>query len=184
LDNIQGYLNRDILNIFPAVAGEDDDNVWSYGQEQFPQNCHKRLSSNLTTPFPQQIVFIAWLVSLSSHSANNNTKGRRSGPCHEISRHYRIRRKNRGSQFFYRLSPGDTTGGVYNAQTLFEGNNLGCFFFQPAQQSIPETLSGLLSDLPLVISLLNKWIDPVTTRLDCPALNTFHQSTFDQFPGS
>jgi hypothetical protein len=76
------------------------------------------------------------------------------------------------------------TVGVYNAQTLFEGNNLGCFFFQAAQQGIPEALPGLLSDLAPVISLLNKWIDPVTTLLDCPALNAFNQIAFDQFPGS
>jgi hypothetical protein len=132
----------------------------------------------LTPQFLQHLVFIAWLVSLSSPSANN-IKGRRSGPSYEIPRHYRLRREHRDSQLFHWLNPGDTTGGVYNAQPLFEGNNLGCFFFQPAQQSIREALSGLPSDLPLVISLLNKWIDPVTKLLDCPALNTFGESAFD-----
>jgi hypothetical protein len=46
-------------------------------------------------------------------------------------------------------------------------------------EHIPEALSGLLSDLAPVISLLNKWINPVTTLLDFPALNTFNQSAFD-----
>jgi len=72
---------------------------------------------------------------------------------------------------------------VYNAQTLLQGNNLGCFFFQAAQQGIPEALSGIISNLAPVLSLVNQYISPVTQLLNCPALNTFNQSAFNQFPG-
>ncbi|KAH8766310.1 hypothetical protein F5882DRAFT_474313 [Hyaloscypha sp. PMI_1271] len=136
------------------------------GKNRFPKAGISDRRPTLTAQFQPQLVFIVWLVSLSSHSANN-TKGRRRGPCHEISPHCRIQRKHGDSQLFFTgvNVGGDTTGGVYNAQTLLERNHLGCFF-QAAQQGIPEALPGLLPDLAPVISLLNKWIDLVMTLLE------------------
>jgi uncharacterized membrane protein YvlD (DUF360 family) len=66
---------------------------------------------------------------------------------------------------------------------LLQGNNLGCFFFQAAQQGIPAALSGIVSNLGPVLALVNQYISPVLTLLNCPALNTFNQSAFNQFPG-
>ena len=79
---------------------------------------------------------------------------------------------------------GDLTGGVFNAATLFQGNNLGCFIFQAAQQGIPDALSGIVSNLAPIIALVNQYISPVTQLFNCPALNTFDQSAFNQFPGA
>jgi hypothetical protein len=45
-DNIQGYLNRDILKTFFAVSGPDGALVWNSGQEKIPQNWYKRPSNN------------------------------------------------------------------------------------------------------------------------------------------
>jgi hypothetical protein len=84
---------------------------------------------------------------------------------------------------FTGIDPGDLSGGVYNAAILLQGNNLGCFFFQAAQQGIPVALKGIISNLALVLALVDKYISPVTTLLDCPALTTFNQSAFNQFPG-
>jgi hypothetical protein len=84
---------------------------------------------------------------------------------------------------FVGVNPGDITGGVFNAQTLLQGDNLGCFFFQAVQQGIPSVLEGIVSDLGPVISLVNQYISPVLGILNCPALNTFDQSAFYQFPG-
>jgi hypothetical protein len=81
----------------------------------------------LTAQFQPHLVFIAWFVSLSRHSANN-TKGRRRDPCHEISRHCRIQRKQGDSQLFHGVNVGNTTGRVYNVQTLLEMKDYGCFF--------------------------------------------------------
>jgi hypothetical protein len=79
---------------------------------------------------------------------------------------------------------GDITGGVYNAQTLLQGNNALCFAFQAAQQGIPSVLSGLLSNIGPVVALVAQFVNPVTSALDCPALNTFNQSAFNQYPGA
>jgi len=103
---------------------------------------------------------------------------------------------------FTGVDPGDLSGGVYNAQTLLQGNNLGCFAFQvsshrpfnlvvifmltraeAAQQGIPVALSGIISNLAPIIALVNQYISPVLDELNCPALNTFNQSAFNQFPG-
>jgi len=72
----------------------------------------------------------------------------------------------------------------YTTRTLYsKGPTLDASSSKQQQQGIPEALPGLLSDPSPVISLLNKWIDPAPTPLDCPALKTFNQRAFDQFPG-
>jgi hypothetical protein len=84
---------------------------------------------------------------------------------------------------FTGVNVGDLTGGVYNAQNLLQGNNLGCFAFQAAQQGIPSVLSKIVSNIGPVVDLVNKYINPVTQALNCPALTKFDQSLFNQFPG-
>jgi hypothetical protein len=84
---------------------------------------------------------------------------------------------------FVGVDVGDLTGGVFDATTLFEGNNLGCFAFQAVQQGLPSILSGLFQNIAPAIALLNENLTPVTQLLNCPALNYFDQSLFNQFPG-
>ncbi|EPE28884.1 Cloroperoxidase [Glarea lozoyensis ATCC 20868] len=162
-DNIQGYLNRDILKTFFAVSGPDNGHVWNAGQEKIPQNWYKRPSNNpygaaaaaadvaiLAVKYPE-------IVQFGGNTGTPNS--------------------------FVGVNPGDISGGVYNAQTLLQGNNLGCFFFQAAQQAIPSVLSGVLSNLTPFLNILNGAINPVLGILNCPALLTFDQSAFEQFPG-
>lgn len=84
---------------------------------------------------------------------------------------------------FTGVNQGDFSGGVYNAATVLEGNNLGCFAFQAAQQGILTVLEGILSDLGPISTLVNQYISPVLRELNCSALTTFSQSAFNQFPG-
>lgn len=162
-DNIQGYLNCDILKTFFSVNGPDDVHVWTLGHEQIPQNWYKRPSSNPYGAVPA-VADVAILVtkypSIVEIGGNTGTVNSFTG-----------------------ADPGDLTGGVYNAQTLLEGNNLGCFAFQAAQQGIPDALEGLVSNLGPIIALVDQYISTVLTELDCPALTTFNQSAFHQFPG-
>lgn len=85
---------------------------------------------------------------------------------------------------FTGVNVGDITGGVYNAQTLLQGNNALCFAFQAAQQGIPSVLEGIVSNIGPVVALVAQFVNPVTSALNCPALNTFDQSAFNQFPGA
>jgi hypothetical protein len=85
---------------------------------------------------------------------------------------------------FTGVDVGDLTGGVYNAQTLLEGNNLACFAFQGVQQGLPSVLSGVISgSLTPIIDLVNTNVNPVLQELNCPALLSWNQSLFDQYPG-
>jgi hypothetical protein len=46
------------------------------------------------------------------------------------------------------------TGGVYNVQTLAQGDNAACFAFQYSQQAAPDLLKGLFSSIyPTSVSI-------------------------------
>lgn len=70
---------------------------------------------------------------------------------------------------FVGLDPSDLTGGVFNAATLAEGNNLMCYGLQLTIQQTPDLLSGVLAG--------------ITNSLGCPALTKIQDDQFDQFPG-
>ena len=75
------------------------------------------------------------------------------------------------------------TGGVYNTQTLTEGNNLICFAFQAAQQGAPDILKGLFADTATALGQLNAAFSTVFTELGCPQLQSIDESQFSQYPG-
>ncbi|CZR61315.1 uncharacterized protein PAC_11211 [Phialocephala subalpina] len=162
-DNIQGYLSRDILKTFFSVSGPDNAHTWTAGHEQIPQNWYKRPSSN---PYGAVPAF-ADVAILATKYPEIVQFGGNTGTVNS----------------FVGVDPGDLSGGVYNAVTLLQGNNLGCFFFQAAQQGIPSALNGIVGNLAPVLALVNQYVSPVLTLLNCPALNTFNQSAFNQFPG-
>jgi hypothetical protein len=84
---------------------------------------------------------------------------------------------------FVGVNPGDLTGGVFTAANLLQGNNLGCFAFQALQLGLPSVLRGLVANVADVLALVNQYVSPVVQTLNCPALNQFDQSLFNQFPG-
>ncbi|GIZ48876.1 hypothetical protein CKM354_001191900 [Cercospora kikuchii] len=75
------------------------------------------------------------------------------------------------------------SGGVYNAQTLFTGNNFACFSFQLLQQGIPDALNNVIGNLSPITALLNKYVGPIVGGLSCPQLGKLDYGLFDQFPG-
>ena len=162
-DNIQGYLNRDILKTFFSVSGPDDAHVWTPGHEQIPQNWYKRPSSNpygAVAAVADVAILIAKNPSIVEIGGNTGTVNSFTG-----------------------VDPGDLTGGVYDAVTLLEGNNFGCFAFQAVQQIIPDALQGLVGDLGALIELVGQYVDPVLSELECPALTTFNSTALEGFPG-
>jgi hypothetical protein len=83
------------------------------------------------------------------------------------------------------VTPGDLTGGIFNATTLLEGNNLACFAMQVVQQAAPDLIkcAGALSDLTSALSSLSGALGGVLDVLSCPQLTKLDQSQFSQFPG-
>jgi hypothetical protein len=78
----------------------------------------------------------------------------------------------------------DLTGGVFNAETLLEGNNLVCFAFQAMSVAAPDILKGLLGNVLLAVGKLTKVLDPVLQELGCPQLAKYDQSFLGKFPGA
>lgn len=163
-DEVQGYLNRDILKTFFSISGPDNAHVWTSGYEQIPQNWYKRPSTNPYGAVPA----VADVAILAVKYPDIVEIGGNTGTVNS----------------FTGVDPRNLTGGLYDAQTLLQGNNLGCFAFQAAQQGIPAALKGLVSDLAPVLSLVNQYISPVTQLLNCQALTTFDQSALNQYPGA
>lgn len=84
---------------------------------------------------------------------------------------------------FTGVSPGDLSDGVYNLDTLFEGDNFACFAFQLLENGLPDFLKPDVGKLSTTTNLINKALAPILGNLSCPALSTFDQGLFNQFPG-
>lgn len=106
-ENPQGVLNGDILKTFYAVSGEEGNFKYNRGHERIPDNWYTRNAGDSYS--------IAYLISddlemvlqhLDLDSVGGNTG--------EVDT-------------FTGVDLSNLTGGVFNAATLLEGNNLFCF---------------------------------------------------------
>lgn len=68
------------------------------------------------------------------------------------------------------------TGGLFNLDTLLQGNNLGCFVYQLSAQAKPDAVLGALDALT---DTIGKLIAP----LSCPQLKAIDQSQLEAYPG-
>jgi hypothetical protein len=68
------------------------------------------------------------------------------------------------------------TGGVFNAGTLLEGNNLACFTYQLAAQAEPDAVLSVVSQLTGVIG-------QAVTSLGCPQLQAIDEAQLEAYPG-
>ena len=59
------------------------------------------------------------------------------------------------------------TGGLFNAGTLLEGNNILCFSLQVVKAFSPDSLSSLYSSLGKVLSILTDILGTTITSLTC-----------------
>jgi hypothetical protein len=78
----------------------------------------------------------------------------------------------------------DITGGVFNAETLLEGNNVMCLAFRVVSTATPDLLKGLVGNVLLAVKKLTEVLDPVLEELSCPQLMKYDASSFDKFPGA
>ncbi|KAF2729210.1 Cloroperoxidase [Polyplosphaeria fusca] len=160
-----GFLTKEVLKSFFAISGPDNALVWNPGQERIPDNWYRRPSSNpydAARAGADVAILATRFPSVVRFGGNTGTVNSFTG-----------------------VNVGDVTGGVYNAQTLLQGNNALCFAFQAAKQAVPSALEGLLGSVVSgILTLVNNNIDPVLGALNCPALTTFNQSAFNQYPGA
>jgi len=159
----EGILNQDVLKSFFAITGDESNFVHNPGQERIPENWYKRaIGDEYTIPY-----FNTDLLSFASQYPEILSVGGNTGTTNS----------------FTGVNIGDLTGGVFNTQTLLEGNNLQCFAYQALQQGSPDILRGLFSDITKPLGMLNDQINSIVGGLSCPQLKSIDMSQFKKLPG-
>ncbi|CAE6449554.1 unnamed protein product [Rhizoctonia solani] len=161
-ENPEGVLDHNILKSFYGVSGTASNLTYQKGYERIPDNWYKR-SIDYSIPLYAVDLLYAGLKHPEFLSIGGNT-GRVNS--------------------FAGVDLGNITGGVYNAAKLLEGNNLVCFAFQVAQQTMPDVLKGILGDLTAALGLWTTKIVPIISGLGCPELTKYDGSVFGTYPGS
>jgi len=160
----EGYLNGDVLKSFFSITGESESFVWKEGYERFPDNWYKRaIGDEYTIPF-----FMSDLNAAALQYPQFLDIGGNTGKV----------------DTFAGIDVKNVSGGVYNLQTLAQGNNAACFAFQFAQQTAPDVLKGLFSSLTAPLAQLNDAFEKVFAEISCPQLQSVDTSQFANYPGS
>ncbi|KAF2725839.1 Cloroperoxidase [Polychaeton citri CBS 116435] len=163
VDEPSGYLDGYNFKTFFGVSGNPGSFKWQRGQERVPENWYRRPS---TTPYSAADVFLDVGIGYAAYPKTLKFGGNTGKP-----------------NTFVGLDVADITGGVFNALTLTQGNNLACFSFSLLEQAIPDFLNDVINDLTPVTNLLNKYIGPIVGGLSCPQQGKYDVGLFDQFPG-
>lgn len=75
----------------------------------------------------------------------------------------------------------DLTGGVINAVSLLEGNNLVCFVLEIVKSFAPNSLSTLFATLDKPLGLINDALLDPLLDLDCPPMHELQEGGNDIF---
>ncbi|KAL0061583.1 hypothetical protein AAF712_011610 [Marasmius tenuissimus] len=155
--NRSGILDRRILKSFFGVS---DDFVYRAGWERIPENWYKRAEGDdydlLKFGREASLAALEYPIFLSV-GGNTGTMDSFTG-----------------------VSPEDLTGGVFNAATLLEGDNLLCFMVEAAVQSVtPDLVKGVVGD---VVGAIQRLRSAVEGR-GCPPLKEFDTRLLERFPG-
>ena len=110
----EGYLDGNVLMDFFSITGTPGDFVYTPGWERIPDNWYTRAAGDeYTIPYFQTDLLAAAVQYPQFLDIGGNTGTVNS---------------------FTGVDLQDLTGGVYNSQTIFEGNNAQCLAYQFAQQ--------------------------------------------------
>lgn len=160
----EGYLDGDVLKSFFSITGQPGSFSWTPGGEQIPDNWYKRaIGDEYTIPY-----FNSDLTAAAAQYPQFLDVGGNTGTTNT----------------FTGLDLQNITGGVYNTETLGQGDNAQCFAYQFAQQAAPDILKGLFSSITQPLSQLNDALAKVFAELSCPQLESIDTSQFSNFPGS
>ncbi|EXJ56351.1 uncharacterized protein A1O5_12618 [Cladophialophora psammophila CBS 110553] len=148
-ENPQGIMTKEVFKSFWGVVDNSDGSLqYKRGWERIPNNWYK-------TPVDYGLVqlnldLVKWFVQypqLASIGGNTGTVNS-----------------------FTLLDIRDLSGGLLNAATLLEGNNLLCFAFQIVNTVSPDSLSPLYSALAVPLKLLTEALGSALDPLTCPPL--------------
>ncbi|KAL8283769.1 hypothetical protein RQP46_005201 [Phenoliferia psychrophenolica] len=158
-----GLLNQANLKSFFGYTGDSVETLkYNFGTEQIPANWYH-------APNPYSLVdVVAGVLKVIEAIPAAGKIGGNTGTVNS----------------FVGVDVADVTGGVLNAQSLLQGNNLICFAFGAARAGLPSVLGGLTSILGTSLNLLDSKLGGILPGLACPEISKWNLSVFSQFPGS
>ncbi|KAM3421360.1 hypothetical protein BST61_g1757 [Cercospora zeina] len=163
-ENMGGILNTEVLKSFFSVTGEPGSFVHTPGHERVPDNWYKRPTSqpmNTVDTNVDTVINNAMYPGIIRFGGNTGTV-----------------------DSFVGIDTGDLTGGVFNGDSLLEGNNLSCFFLQASQAGLSDAVDPLLQPIGQIKNFLKAQLGPQLSALGCPQLDSFDNSLFGSFPGA
>ncbi|RDW60684.1 hypothetical protein BP6252_12067 [Coleophoma cylindrospora] len=147
-ENPEGTITKETLKSFHSVHGEEGNLTYIYGHESIPANWYRKpVDYGLVDLNVDVINFGTQYPELLSIGGNTGTVNSFTG-----------------------IDIANLTGGVFNAETLLEGNNLLCFAFEVAKFVTPSMLSGLFTTISGPLSMITDALDAPLLNLACPAL--------------
>lgn len=154
-----GSLSYETLQTWFGVSGSNGQySVPNFGYERIPDNWYRR-----STTAPYSIpYFLGDVVSAATlHPKFLSVGGNLDGKTNN----------------FAGVDIANLTGGVFNLETLLQGNNLGCLAFQASAQIKPDFV--LKDALNQIVSA----VAGIVKQLGCPQLQSMDESLLEQFPG-
>ncbi|EOD48621.1 putative oxidase protein [Neofusicoccum parvum] len=158
----EGYMTKEIFKQFFSLGGADDSVTYTEGFERIPENWYKRAIGDEYTIAG----FLADVLSYAIRDPRLLSVGGNTGEPNT----------------FTPVDIGDLTGGVFNAATLLEGNNLECFVFQAIMAAAPDVLGGGIITAAPFKTLSNTLLSSIG-GLGCPQLNSINNGLYDKYPG-
>ncbi|KAK4624417.1 Dothistromin biosynthesis peroxidase dotB [Fulvia fulva] len=160
-----GTLMRDVLKSFFSVSGDaPGEFVWTPGNERIPQNWYKRASLQ---------AFTATEAILGVFTLNSAYPGI-----------YRLGGNTGTVNSFTGVDTANFTGGIFNLETLTQGNNAACFFLQASLSDLPDAAAPVLGAIGSALGWVIQQLGPSAEALGCPQLKAFNNDVFNQFPGA
>ncbi|KEQ75153.1 Cloroperoxidase [Aureobasidium namibiae CBS 147.97] len=156
-----GHLTKDVFASFYAVNEEDGQLCYKKGHEQIPANWYRR-------PIDYGLVqlnldLVAWFLKYPVLASIGGNTGK--------------------VDTFTGLDLENITGGVLNAVTLLEGNNLVCFVLQIVKTFSPNSLSSLFKTLEAPLKLVSDAVLDPLLSLNCPAFKDMEMDGKDLLSG-
>ncbi|THY25762.1 Cloroperoxidase [Aureobasidium pullulans] len=142
-----GHLTKDVFSSFYAVYEENGKLVYRKGHEQIPANWY-RISMDYGL-VQLNLDLVEWFMKYPILASIGGNLGKVDN--------------------FAGLDLEDITGGVLNATSLLEGNNLVCFVLEIVKTFTPNSLSSLFKTLEAPLKLVNDAILDPLLDLSCPA---------------
>ncbi|KAJ3990990.1 hypothetical protein F5050DRAFT_1538035, partial [Lentinula boryana] len=155
----EGRLDREVLKSFFSITGPEDNLAYTPGQERIPDNWYKRAIGD-------EYGLASLLLEATSIGLANPEFLSVGGNTGQVNT-------------FTGVDFADLTGGVFNATTLLEGNNLGCFLLRGVVLALPMGVLGLVG----VLDQLEDTVNPLLEEWDCPQLQQINKSLLDNYPG-